>query len=265
MITGSESDEDTTGSTKDPTLTQDTPSQDGPVDDSESSEAEMALTSSPAKNITLDEARCPWLFYFRSFHPKGYRSLVDYRSDEAEEEGAVTELQEFSNDLDEQQERYQAAQLQGAPAPPTPVYPRGYYPPDAGSGSPMFLEHLKPLVVLTMGALLAAPMSVPRFKMNHSLSMALRPLGVCCLHHTEFLEGIHKSPEETGRPLWPLPRVGVPLGTAREHHNPDPGRRPVLEMGFSEELYSSGVKNSGKIVCCPMSWTSAIVALRLPM
>ncbi|POM64451.1 ATP-binding cassette (ABC) Superfamily [Phytophthora palmivora] len=71
------------------------------------------------------------------------KSLFDSSSDEAEEEGAVTEPQEISNDLDEQQERYQAAQLQGAPAPPTPVYPRGYYPPDAGSGSPMFLEHLK--------------------------------------------------------------------------------------------------------------------------
>ncbi|POM77362.1 Hypothetical protein PHPALM_5262 [Phytophthora palmivora] len=41
------------------------------------------------------------------------------------------------------QERYHAAQLQGTPVPPTPVYPRGYFPPDAGSGSPMFLEHLK--------------------------------------------------------------------------------------------------------------------------
>ncbi|POM70280.1 ABC Superfamily, partial [Phytophthora palmivora] len=61
----------------------------------------------------------------------------------AEEEGAVTEPQQISNDLDVQQERYQAAQLQGAPASPTPMYPHGYYPPDTGSGSPMFLEHLK--------------------------------------------------------------------------------------------------------------------------
>ncbi|POM69490.1 ABC Superfamily [Phytophthora palmivora] len=73
---------------------------------------------------------------------KGFKSLFD-SSDEDEEEGAVSEPQEISNDLDEQQERYQAAQPQGTPVPPTPVYPRGYYPPDAGSGSPMFLEHLK--------------------------------------------------------------------------------------------------------------------------
>ncbi|POM79962.1 Hypothetical protein PHPALM_2258, partial [Phytophthora palmivora] len=57
--------------------------------------------------------------------------------------GAVSEPQEISNDLDKQQERYQAAQLQGTPVPPTPVYPHGYYPPDVGSGSPMFLDHLK--------------------------------------------------------------------------------------------------------------------------
>ncbi|POM78716.1 LOW QUALITY PROTEIN: Hypothetical protein PHPALM_3726 [Phytophthora palmivora] len=73
---------------------------------------------------------------------KRFKSLFD-SSDEEEEEGAVSEPQEIFNDLDEQQERYQAAQLQGTLVPPTPVYPRGYYPPDAGSGSPMFLEHLK--------------------------------------------------------------------------------------------------------------------------
>ncbi|POM67881.1 Hypothetical protein PHPALM_16033 [Phytophthora palmivora] len=48
-----------------------------------------------------------------------------------------------TNNLDEQQERYQTPQLQGTPVPATPVYPHGYYPPDAGSGSPTFLEHLK--------------------------------------------------------------------------------------------------------------------------
>ncbi|POM73361.1 Hypothetical protein PHPALM_9801 [Phytophthora palmivora] len=52
MITGSESDEDTTGSTKDPTPAQDAPSQDAPVDDSKSSEAKAASTSSPTKNLT---------------------------------------------------------------------------------------------------------------------------------------------------------------------------------------------------------------------
>ncbi|POM59666.1 ATP-binding cassette (ABC) Superfamily [Phytophthora palmivora] len=167
MITGSESDGDSPGSTKDPSSSQDSPSQDAPVDDAEPSEAKAASTSSPAKSFTLAEGKAraqvakaasatradegaaaakkravPGSPTSEPSIGKGFRSLFD-SSDEDEEEGAVTEPQEISNDLDEQQERYQAAQLQGTPVPPTPVYPRGYFPPDAGSGSPMFLEHLK--------------------------------------------------------------------------------------------------------------------------
>ncbi|POM77819.1 Hypothetical protein PHPALM_4734, partial [Phytophthora palmivora] len=128
MITGSESDGDSPGSAKDPSSSQDAssqdapaqdaPSQDAPADDTESSEAKAASTSSPAKNLTLIEARSPWLSYVTSI-AKGFKSLFD-SSDEDEEEGAVFEPQEISNDLDEQQEHYQAAQLQGTPVPPTP-------------------------------------------------------------------------------------------------------------------------------------------------
>ncbi|POM58221.1 LOW QUALITY PROTEIN: ATP-binding cassette (ABC) Superfamily, partial [Phytophthora palmivora] len=167
MITVSESKEDTTEPTKDPTPAQNASSQDDPVDDSESSEAKAVSTSLAVQNLTLDKCKgraqaakaaspkragegaaaakkrpAPGSPTSEPSIAKGFRSLFD-SSDEEEEEGAVSEPQEISNDLDEQQERYQAAQLQGAPAPPTPVYPRGYYPPDAGSGSPMFLEHLK--------------------------------------------------------------------------------------------------------------------------
>ncbi|POM72567.1 ABC Superfamily [Phytophthora palmivora] len=177
MITGSESDGDSPGSAKDPSSSQDAssqdapaqdvPSQDAPVDDSESSEAKAASTSSPAKNLTLTEGKAR-AQAAKAASPKravvgaaaakkraalgsptsepsiakGFKSLFD-SSDEEEEDGAVSEPREISNDLDEQQERYQTAQLQGTPVPATPVYPRGYYPPDAGSGSPMFLEHLK--------------------------------------------------------------------------------------------------------------------------
>ncbi|POM63724.1 ATP-binding cassette (ABC) Superfamily [Phytophthora palmivora] len=103
MITGSESDGDTTGSTKDHTPAQYAPSQGAPV----------ACSTFPTRT----------------------------------KKGAYYRGQEISNDLDEQQERYQAAQPQGASevassAPPTPVNPRGYYPPNAGSGSPLFLENL---------------------------------------------------------------------------------------------------------------------------
>ncbi|POM70395.1 ABC Superfamily [Phytophthora palmivora] len=177
IITGSESDGDSPGSTKDPSSsqdapsqdasTQDAPSQDAPVDDTTSSEAKAASTSSPAKNLILAEGKAraqaakaasskrtdegaaaakkraaPGSPTSEPSIAMGFKSLFD-SSDEEEEEGAVSEPQEISNDLDEQQERYQAAQLQGTPMPPTLAYPRGYYPPDAGSGSPMFLEHLK--------------------------------------------------------------------------------------------------------------------------
>ncbi|POM60129.1 ABC Superfamily, partial [Phytophthora palmivora] len=164
MITGSESDGDSPGPTMDPTPTQDAPSQDAPVDDTASSEAKAVSTSSPAKSLTLVEGKArskaaspkragegaaaakkraaPGSPSSEPSIAKGFRSLFD-SSDEEEEEGSVSEPQEISNDLDEQQERYQAAQLQDTPVPPTPVYPRGYYPPDAGSGSPMFLEYLK--------------------------------------------------------------------------------------------------------------------------
>ncbi|POM74622.1 ATP-binding cassette (ABC) Superfamily [Phytophthora palmivora] len=167
MITGSESDGDFLGSTKDPTPSQDAPSQDAPVGDTASSEAKAASTSSPVKSLTLAEGKvraqaaqaasskradegaaaakkraAPGSPSSEPSITKGLRSLSD-SSDDEEEDGAVAEPQAISNHLDEQQERYQAAQLQGTPVPPTPVYPRGYYPPDAGSGSPMFLEHLK--------------------------------------------------------------------------------------------------------------------------
>ncbi|POM81646.1 Hypothetical protein PHPALM_353 [Phytophthora palmivora] len=172
MITGSKSDGDSPGSTKDPSSSQDAPSQDAPaqdtpsqeapaqdapVDDAESSEAKAASTNSPAKNLNLAEGKARAQPAKATSQKRANdaaaadkkRAALDSPpresdpSDEGEEEGAVTEPQGITNDLDVQQERNRAAQLQDDPAPPTPVYPHGYYPPDAGSGSPMFLEHLK--------------------------------------------------------------------------------------------------------------------------
>ncbi|POM77129.1 Hypothetical protein PHPALM_5534, partial [Phytophthora palmivora] len=82
---------------------------DAPVDDTESSEAKAAPVSSRAQDLTLDEA--PGSPTSEPSNAKGFRYLFD-SSDEDEEEGAVSEPQEISNDLDEQQERYHAAQLQ---------------------------------------------------------------------------------------------------------------------------------------------------------
>ncbi|POM65230.1 Hypothetical protein PHPALM_19087 [Phytophthora palmivora] len=110
MITGSESNGDTTGATKDPTR-----AQNAPVHDSKSSESKAAPTSSPAKNLTLDESKARAQVVKaapqkqtdegaaaakkRAAHGsptpepsivKGFRSLFD-SSDEGEEEGAATE------------------------------------------------------------------------------------------------------------------------------------------------------------------------------
>ncbi|POM65941.1 Hypothetical protein PHPALM_18271 [Phytophthora palmivora] len=74
---------------------QDAPSQDAPVDDSESSEDKAAPTSSPAKNLTLEEAQ-PLALPFESLvYRKVIIAFSMTESDEAEEKGAVTEPQEI--------------------------------------------------------------------------------------------------------------------------------------------------------------------------
>ncbi|POM58940.1 Hypothetical protein PHPALM_36345 [Phytophthora palmivora] len=84
------------------------------------------------------KARRPWLSYLGSSHRERVCPLFDSESDKAEQEGVITDPEEISNDLEEQQERCQAAQLQGASEVTKPyslVYPR--------SGSPTFLENLR--------------------------------------------------------------------------------------------------------------------------
>ncbi|GMF36954.1 unnamed protein product [Phytophthora fragariaefolia] len=86
-----------------------------------------------------------------------FRGLFDSSSDDDEDEGAVPEPEEISNDLDGQQVRYHAAQLQSSNLPSAQAsvsvqstqtaggkaYPRGYYPPDEGTGAVSFLEKLQ--------------------------------------------------------------------------------------------------------------------------
>ncbi|POM81402.1 LOW QUALITY PROTEIN: ATP-binding cassette (ABC) Superfamily, partial [Phytophthora palmivora] len=239
---GSESDGDSPGSAKDPPSSQDAPSQDAPaqdtpVDNAESSEAKAALTSSPAKNLSLTEGKAraqsvkaaspkradegaaaakkrtaPGSPTSEPSIAKGFKSLFD-SSDEEEEEGAVSEPREISNDLDEQQERYQAAQLQGTPVPPTPVYPRGYHPPDAGSGSSMFLEHLKAPRGLNHGR--TSRGAYERALSNHSLSSGLHIEAARCVllapHQIPLKEftSLRKKPEDRGGlfPVWGYPWV----------------------------------------------------------
>ncbi|KAG3236711.1 hypothetical protein PI124_g18286 [Phytophthora idaei] len=86
-----------------------------------------------------------------------YKNLFASDSDEEEEEGAVNEPQEISNDLDRQQQVLQAAhRVRGRPTtgshPPghdgSPARergaldPRGYWPPEPSSGAEPYLEQL---------------------------------------------------------------------------------------------------------------------------
>ncbi|KAG3233015.1 hypothetical protein PI124_g21907 [Phytophthora idaei] len=86
-----------------------------------------------------------------------YKDLFASDSDEEEEEGAVNEPQEISNDLDRQQEDFQAAQrvrrrpTTGSHSPGHDgslareggaPHPRGYWPPEPSSGAELYLEQL---------------------------------------------------------------------------------------------------------------------------
>ncbi|KAG4038934.1 hypothetical protein PC123_g25508 [Phytophthora cactorum] len=86
-----------------------------------------------------------------------YKNRFGSDSKEEEEEGAVNEPQEISNDLDRQQEDFQAAQQvrgrpttgfrspghDGSPAREGGApHPRGYWPPEPSSGAELYLEQL---------------------------------------------------------------------------------------------------------------------------
>ncbi|KAG3233553.1 hypothetical protein PI124_g21372 [Phytophthora idaei] len=86
-----------------------------------------------------------------------FKNLFTSDSDEEEEKGAVNEPQEISNDLDRQQEDFQAAQRvrgrpttgshspghDGSPAREGGApHPRGYWPPEPSSSAELYLEQL---------------------------------------------------------------------------------------------------------------------------
>ncbi|POM66940.1 Hypothetical protein PHPALM_17126, partial [Phytophthora palmivora] len=151
--------------------------------------------------------------------------------------------QEISNDLDEQQEHYQVDQLQGASggasaAPLTPVYPHGYYPPDAGSGSPLFLEHLKDSRGLNHGRTARGAYERALVKDESLFVNDIEATRCVMLAPHQIYLAIYEYPEETEGPWWDLPRVGVPLATARGYDGPVSGRIPVLEMGLIKQLHN---------------------------
>ncbi|POM70009.1 ATP-binding cassette (ABC) Superfamily, partial [Phytophthora palmivora] len=218
MITGSESDGNSTESTKDPSSSQDAPSQDAPsqdtpADDTESSEAKAASTSLPAKNLTLTEGKA---------RAQAAKTASSKRADEGAAAAKKRAAPGSPTSEPSIAKGFKSLGLSPTPVPPTPVYPREYYPPDAGSGSPMILEHFKAPRGLNHGrtsrgayerALVQGePLFVNDIEAARCVLLAPHRIPL-----KEFTS-LRKKPEDRGG------------GTAREHCNPDPGRRPVLEM-----------------------------------
>uniref|UniRef100_H3GCV7 ATP-binding cassette (ABC) Superfamily n=1 Tax=Phytophthora ramorum TaxID=164328 RepID=H3GCV7_PHYRM len=134
-----------------------------------------AKAASPAKRLTLGEglqrardakakeAASKKRIASRS-PPKGRTRGLDVikspfdssESNSEDEEGQVHVPEEVANALDEQQERLQEARMRQRLSPPAPQptpgggasgerdskHPRGYFPPDENTGSPLFLERL---------------------------------------------------------------------------------------------------------------------------
>ncbi|EGZ07337.1 hypothetical protein PHYSODRAFT_250352 [Phytophthora sojae] len=86
--------------------------------------------------------------------PRGSSSKLFINSESEDEEGAVHEPKELSNNLDEQQQQYHAASSGAYARQPTATtaiesssggdatYPQGYFPPEPGTGAPALLEKL---------------------------------------------------------------------------------------------------------------------------
>ncbi|POM60610.1 hypothetical protein PHPALM_30513 [Phytophthora palmivora] len=210
----------------------------------QSFEAKAPPTRSATQNLTLDEGKARAQAAKTASSKRADEGAASAKkraapgstasSEEAEQGGAP-------RDLGEQQERYQLAQLQGASAPPTLVYPRGYFPPDAGSGSPMFLDHL---TVSTLDTLLVAPMSV------------------CAARTTpNSLDGIYESQEESRR-HWggSSPRGVQPENTTTQTQGKDLFWRWVSLKNFTvHEL-----KELREDCLLSYAWASATFVLSLP-
>ncbi|KAG3242345.1 hypothetical protein PI124_g12820 [Phytophthora idaei] len=151
-----------------------------------------------------------------------YKNL--FASDSDEEEGAVNEPQEISNDLDRQEDFQADQRVRGRPTTGShspghdgsPVreggapHPRGYWPPEPSSGAELYLEQLVAPRGLIGG-------HTPRVRASRTAPNSS--------------QGIHDSAQEAREPGWPPSRLGLPLGLPREL--PVVGRRrlAVLEVG----------------------------------
>ncbi|KAG2895062.1 hypothetical protein PC115_g17968 [Phytophthora cactorum] len=128
-----------------------------------------------------------------------YKNLFASDSDEEEEEGAVNDPQEISNDLDWQQEEFQAAQRvrrrpttgshspghDGSPAREGGApHPRGYWPPEPSSGAELYLEQLVAPRGLIGGHTSKGAYERTLVQWN---PLFTRLPGACFSHRTEFL------------------------------------------------------------------------------
>ncbi|KAG3111423.1 hypothetical protein PI125_g9138 [Phytophthora idaei] len=174
-----------------------------------------------------------------------YKNLFASDSDEEEEEGAVNEPQEISNDLDRQQQVLQAAhRVRGRPTtgshPPghdgSPAReggaldPRGYWPPEPSSGAELYLEQLvapRGLIGEHTSKGAYERTLVQRNRLFTENIEATR----CVLLAPNASKGIHDSAQKVREPGWPPSRLGLPLGLPRELPVVGLRRLAVLEVG----------------------------------
>ncbi|GMF53075.1 unnamed protein product [Phytophthora fragariaefolia] len=178
-----------------------------------------------------------------------FRGLFDSSSDDEEEEGAVPEPQEISNDLDGQQERYHAAQLQSSNLPsaqasaPKLQDPRGLVGGYTSRGAfecelvmnePLFQENIE-----AARCSLLAPHRIPL---------------------KEFTS-LRKKPETKGD--------STPSGVTHGSNPKGPLASLKPSRSFGRGSLSKGTNakswiNSKRILRCPLSWTSVNSALSSP-
>ncbi|EGZ11594.1 hypothetical protein PHYSODRAFT_336115 [Phytophthora sojae] len=113
---------------------------------------ERAQASKAAAAAKAAEAKAKKRSASRS--PRGSSSKLFIDSESEDEEGAVHEPKELSNNLDEQQQQYHAASSGAYARQPTATtaiesssggdatYPQGYFPPEPGTGASALLEKL---------------------------------------------------------------------------------------------------------------------------
>ncbi|EGZ11583.1 hypothetical protein PHYSODRAFT_336104 [Phytophthora sojae] len=113
---------------------------------------ERAQASKAAAAAKAAEAKAKKRSASRS--PRGSSSKLFIDSESEDEEGAVHEPKELSNNLDEQQQQYHAASSGAYARQPTATtaiesssggdatFPQGYFPPEPGTGAPALLEKL---------------------------------------------------------------------------------------------------------------------------